>query len=381
VLAFLKRFTAPDAVCLDVGANIGVVTVALAGLAHHGRVIAFEPGAENCRYLRRNVSLNDLKNVDVVQAAVGRRAGEATLSVLPQHPAGSSLSSETADGCLLEQVTVLTLDTYLRDFPRLDVVKVDIEGSEPDLLDGARQSFARLRPILIVECNPIPLAAFHNHTVEGLYARLASLGPVYRLAAGGQAIPLHRCGDLKRLLDHESIVELISGIPPATAAREASWRSMARRLRDEFWRSRASRIVVALGKERFEPPGHLLWRAQILLESTTRSASLESGQRSTFDLTVSNRGGEWFSTAQHTHPCTVSYYVEKDGLPYGDLDENDRTAISRIGPKQSLQIQMTFRAPQEPGRYRVWPTIVQASYAWLNRTETIQNAPIIVHVS
>jgi tRNA G37 N-methylase Trm5 len=102
----------PGDVVADVGANVGLYAVALARrVGAMGRVIAYEPDAGNAELLRRNVALNDVEGVVEV-----RQAAE-----------GSS------------QVSVVTLDEEL---DRLALLKIDVEGFECAVLDGARSLLA-----------------------------------------------------------------------------------------------------------------------------------------------------------------------------------------------------------------------------------------------
>jgi predicted O-methyltransferase YrrM len=75
-LALCRKLVTEDAVCLDIGANIGIKTLHLARHARGGRVVAVEAGQKNVECLSLNVKANNLKNVDVVSAAIGDRTTE-----------------------------------------------------------------------------------------------------------------------------------------------------------------------------------------------------------------------------------------------------------------------------------------------------------------
>ena len=141
--ALLRRRLPPDAVVVDGGAHIGVLTMLLAALCPGGRVYAFEPVPENHAHLQRNLAANGIDNVTVEQIALYGSDGELTLIFDEAYPGGSHVG----DGKC--RVPSARLDTWARsrNLDRLDLVKLDVEGAEPAVLDGAEETLRRLRPM------------------------------------------------------------------------------------------------------------------------------------------------------------------------------------------------------------------------------------------
>lgn len=157
-LALMQRLVQPDAVVLDVGANIGAHTLTLAdAVGPEGRVWAFEPQRLVFQMLCANVALNSRTNVHTVHAAVGATPGLlplpehdprrptnfggvsfADVASLPQPVAGAQVRRITLDGLGLE---------------RCDLIKIDVEGMEVDVLAGARALVAACQPLLFIENN------------------------------------------------------------------------------------------------------------------------------------------------------------------------------------------------------------------------------------
>jgi FkbM family methyltransferase len=136
---------------MEVGANIGAHTVGLARLVgSHGRVLAFEPQRLVFQTLCANVALNSLENVDCFWAAVGSQDGVVTVPDLnPRQEynfGGVTLLGVQAG----EQVPCLTLDRFIA-LPRVNVIKIDVEGMEADVLHGSEQVLRKFKPILYVE--------------------------------------------------------------------------------------------------------------------------------------------------------------------------------------------------------------------------------------
>ena len=134
------------AVVVDAGANIGVAALYFRALYPGAELHCFEPASENFALLERN--LGSFDGVELNQAAVGAQAGELELHLNP-HAATHSLI-DAQEGGETEVVPVLDLASYLdeRNIERVDLLKVDVEGSELDLLRGLGRHLARVRVIV-----------------------------------------------------------------------------------------------------------------------------------------------------------------------------------------------------------------------------------------
>lgn len=162
----LRRLLRPGWSVADVGANIGYYALLFAeAVGPAGRIACFEPEPDNLVELRRNVEDNRLPRTDVFPVAVGASAGTVSLR------AGIN-GSVTADGSGEIQVPLRSLDELLAD-RRVDFIKIDVEGYEGHVLDGAARLLLDQRPTLYVEIHPGFLAP--PHTVDGLLDRLDAL--------------------------------------------------------------------------------------------------------------------------------------------------------------------------------------------------------------
>lgn len=170
--AVAEAILPPDGtgVALDIGANIGMTALVLGALAPAGRVVAAEPSPRTARALRETLALNGLEGrVVVEECAVSAAPGEAAFHFDAGHSAGSKLVNDgTMDRATLASapvtVPVTTVDALVaaHALPRLDLVKVDVEGFEGDVLDGAAATMARHRPAFILEFNAWTLLCNRN---------------------------------------------------------------------------------------------------------------------------------------------------------------------------------------------------------------------------
>lgn len=161
-LSVLPSVIKPDYICLDIGANVGVFTKHLSGMAK--QVLSFEPFPQTFAYLAHNVKALDLKNVSVFQAAVSDRCG--TVSMEPGKyrdgtPNNLYMSHIVADKGNIPSLTIDSLE-----LPRVDFVKLDVEGHERQVICGATRTIANSRPTWLIETDP----------ESGLFEEMSRLG-------------------------------------------------------------------------------------------------------------------------------------------------------------------------------------------------------------
>ena len=154
-----RSLVRPGDEVVDVGANVGLWCLGAARVA--GRVTAFEPVASNHRRLCRNVSLNALE-LPCEAVALGASPGDHEFFEASHGNSGGSGFARRPGVDRPTTVAVDTLDGYLRrqGIPTLDFVKIDVEGAEPWVLEGARGVLERDdAPIVMLELNrPASLA-------------------------------------------------------------------------------------------------------------------------------------------------------------------------------------------------------------------------------
>lgn len=148
----------PGSVAFDVGANVGVYSAALAKALRSsgGAVVAVEPDPRNIAMLRANLALNDATNVRVIEAAASDSDGVATLE-LADDPAYHSITSISRDRKRAGTLTVMsvTLDGVwsAEARPPVSLIKIDVEGAEIRVLEGASELIGTRHPPLLVEAN------------------------------------------------------------------------------------------------------------------------------------------------------------------------------------------------------------------------------------
>lgn len=146
----------PGDTVLDIGAHKGSYLLWLSRAVGPGRVVAFEPQPGLADYLRRASRAASLNNVTVEAAGVSDRSGRLSLHV-PGEGDSPGASFEAAirqiSVCRDLVVPVFSLDEYFREgTPRISAIKVDAEGHELRVFQGAEEILRRHRPLLVFEC-------------------------------------------------------------------------------------------------------------------------------------------------------------------------------------------------------------------------------------
>lgn len=159
--AFVSRFLRAGMTVLDIGAHHGLYTLLASKLVGaKGRVFAFEPSPRERKALRWNVALNRCKNVVIEELALGNEEGERNLYVVNGHETGcNSLRPPAVPGATSPvAVRVCSLDRWLgpRGVKTVDFIKLDVEGGELSVLQGAQRLLESApRPVILVEVQDI----------------------------------------------------------------------------------------------------------------------------------------------------------------------------------------------------------------------------------
>jgi FkbM family methyltransferase len=161
-ISVLRQLLRPGDNVVDIGANIGSHTVALAkAIQPSGRVLAFEPQPKLFQLLASNVTVNGLTNVRLFHAGCGSAdeiiripdinyRANTNYGAIKLNSLRERVESDTSTLQHAHEVPVRALDGLI-NLPQLRLIKIDVEGMEPDVIRGAEQTIRKFRPILYVE--------------------------------------------------------------------------------------------------------------------------------------------------------------------------------------------------------------------------------------
>jgi FkbM family methyltransferase len=159
---------------VDVGCNIGIHSRFYAQVVgRDGRVIGFDPNPDAIECARSNCPRGEFHNV-----ALGAKPGRARLHILDN--VGASFlesASDATDSCEIARLDDFALE-------RIDFIKIDAEGSEIAVLEGARETIARFRPKMVIEVNDGALAR-QGHRAADLLTTIEALGYSWQIVPSG----------------------------------------------------------------------------------------------------------------------------------------------------------------------------------------------------
>ncbi|MCW8806397.1 MAG: FkbM family methyltransferase [Ignavibacteriaceae bacterium] len=140
-------------IVIDVGGNLGFFVLILNELVgSSGKIYSFEPSNQLNQKLASTIKINNLKNVSIVNLALGDTEESTTLHYNPQQSGLSSIVGDFENNSLLEEIKITTLDKFSQNISgRVSFIKIDTEGFEPKVLKGAKQLIKRDKPKIYIE--------------------------------------------------------------------------------------------------------------------------------------------------------------------------------------------------------------------------------------
>ncbi len=159
MMSFVKKYVKPNSVILDVGANIGATSAIFAVLVENAQIYSLEPGPKNFEFLQTNMRENGFKNVKSFKVGAGEKKAEL---LFHENSAWGYFDNNRDPGAFSSRVPVVTLDEFveIERIEQVDFVKIDVEGFEPQVLEGMKDVIKRFNPKILFEFNSFALLAF-----------------------------------------------------------------------------------------------------------------------------------------------------------------------------------------------------------------------------
>jgi FkbM family methyltransferase len=158
-IQFLSENCIKNMTAIDIGAHLGLMSVIISKLVgDHGKIYAFEPTERTFEVLKEIVRINKASHIiHPLNKAVSSFDGEVDFFVDQNEGSNAnSLVSRTDKSRTAQRTSVIRLDTFTAGLQlnKLDLIKIDAEGSELDVLKGAMQTISTFRPKIILAIHP-----------------------------------------------------------------------------------------------------------------------------------------------------------------------------------------------------------------------------------
>lgn len=180
-ISLILKFLPKDGVLFDVGANIGLIAVPILKNRSDVTIVSFEASPNSLPYLLRSAASSPFsKRWEVRQTLLGSKVGETQLWVNSSAEGvfDSLLETNRGEGHI-ESVTlpISTLDQEWKALgkPKVSLIKIDVEGAEADVIDGARECIETTKPYLLVEWSRLNLKD-EKHKIRKLMDMAFDLG-------------------------------------------------------------------------------------------------------------------------------------------------------------------------------------------------------------
>lgn len=165
---FFNKIIKSDFVIVEGGTHVGMHTVRFSKLAPHGHIYSFEASRRNFYLANKTITENNIQNVTILNKALYSENKIVYLSE-HQHPDQDFINPEF--GSPIEAITIDSLN-----LPKIDFIKLDVEGVELEVLKGASDVLKNQRPIIAFEFlnhrtdipSPIPFLVENNYDVYNI---------------------------------------------------------------------------------------------------------------------------------------------------------------------------------------------------------------------
>ncbi|MDA7455165.1 FkbM family methyltransferase [Planktomarina temperata] len=188
IFKLIRLYVRKDSVAIDVGANIGLMTLIMAKyIGRNGRILSLEPGPVSFGLLRANVFTNGFENVRIIDKAASDRIGTTNLFINRNGESDNQVHHNIAQytfknepSRLKIEIETTTLDSLIEFYDilpsRISFIKIDTQGHELSVLMGSSNLIRNSQQIAIV-CEFAPyLKSWENFTIQEFHTFVVGLG-------------------------------------------------------------------------------------------------------------------------------------------------------------------------------------------------------------
>ncbi len=163
ILRELQPYIKNDAVILDIGANIGNHSIYWAMMNNARKIYSFEPIKDTFKILKKNIEINELSDkIKIFNLGLSNQKINGSISFFDYTNIGGTHVKQDPNGNLLLD----KLDNIKIEEDAVDFVKIDVEGHELEVLQGARETLLKYKPMIFIEIFPENKTKVHEYLIN-----------------------------------------------------------------------------------------------------------------------------------------------------------------------------------------------------------------------
>jgi len=364
----------PDDTVLDVGANIGLTAILFSRIAK--KVVCFEPSPSTFDYLQRNLQKAQADNVRLFNIGLGRRKEETTITFSKNNRSGGFVSDmfNIEQDHVTERIIIDTLDNVLaaNNIAKVDFIKIDVEGFEYEVIQGATNTLKSSNPVIVLEMNHFCLNVFRRINIQDFIYSLRAVFPyLWAIDTDNSSImDLHNQTEtyavMHEHIGHNRYPNLVAGFDSEIGARLNGMMNRFHHATNVHMPQEAVPIVRdAKGR----------------IDVTRVPESAFVGETFEVDACVFNESSYDWITIPGDKPIRLSYHW-RNAQGAMVVFDGVRTEIEsdKVAAGDKVAVTMRVTAPAEAGEYWLDLTIVQDGVCWFeDRGFEINTKKIVVN--
>lgn len=301
----------------------------------------------------RNLQSNDCKNVTPVALAMMDRAQTIDMFYDDSESGGARIAGSNEGDLTVQAVS---LDEWVEEvgLTRLDFLKIDVEGAEPFVIDGAKSVLTKFRPDAVVEFNPLVLKQHFGGRPFLLYDQLASIYPKIYIVSDLHPPILIESSDAlaQHIAGSADVIDLY-----------CTFKSEKLELRYSF--TDKCYLWAKKCKASAKKKCYLHFQPKYSIETQGVSQAVIAATNFVIPLKLTNHSTVTIR-AKENPQIHLSYHIFNDRGECVIFDGLRTRLPHDILPNQKISIECKASAPERAGDYKMQFSLVQESFAWLN---------------
>ncbi len=372
MVELFRSIIGPNDIIADIGANIGLTALLFSNLVKF--TYAFEPSPSTFNILRKNLEINKIKNVEIINLGLGQKFENLNITFARNNRSGGFVSEkiQLQGGYTTERIQIDTLDNFFKNKNIIPTfLKIDVEGFEQSVISGGVNFLEKYQPTVVMEMNHFCLGVLQRITIPDFLDFMRTVFPVlYAIDTDNKTIADLHDPDKAYFVMHEHVVHqrfpnLVCGFSKDLIKKlEALARpSINSPTITSSLQSAVNKVMNKLVQGRiFETP--TIPSISGIMISKINTVELSADIITKFSVSIKNQG-ESVWCGYGLKPVLLSYHwLNSDGTVH--LYDGLRTPLNceLIEPGKQSEEVVNVQMPTISGKYTLVLTLLQEGICW-----------------